>query len=134
MRSVAAIPAPAGSAYDHVRALTKERCVILDGRAPTGRAPSRTRPTRSDLHRSYVRAGADVITVTGWEPAPRAAVNWMEAARREVRLAREARGADAAVALAIDADLLGQDAPETIGLVSRALASRSRPTSSWWRR
>src|SRR3954469_15839824 len=94
MRSVAAIPAPDGSAYDHVRALTKERCLILDGRS--GLAHERSRVLLEDPeqvaapHRRLVEDGADVVTATGWEPTPGAPGHWMERARRGVRLARQA--------------------------------------------
>src|SRR3954471_4610455 len=110
MRSVAAIPAPDGSAYDHVRALTKERCLILDGRS--GLAQERSRALLEDpervaaLHRRFVEAGADVITATGWGAAPGPAGHWMERPRRGVRLARQAAHPHTAVALAIDAQAL----------------------------
>src|SRR4051794_38628639 len=127
MRSVAAIPAPAGSAYDHVRALLNERCLILDGRAGLIQDRSRAlleKPEQIEaLHRRYVEAGADVIAATGWEPTPGAPGHWMERARRGVRLARQAAGPGTAVALSIDACALGRDGSETIGLVSRALAA-----------
>src|SRR4051812_49609271 len=122
MRSVAAIPAPDGSVYDQLRALTKERCLILDGRS--GLAQERSRALLEDphkvteLHRRYVDAGADVITATGWQPVPRAPSHWMERARRGGPLAREAAGPHTAVALAIDPPALQSDGRQTTDPVS----------------
>jgi homocysteine S-methyltransferase len=129
MRSVAGTPAPSGAPYDAVRALLRERCVILDGRSglqqpPRQRALVEAPEAVVELHKRFVRAGADVITASGWEPAPGTGARWLERARRSVRLARQAVAhSSTAVALAIDADVLGHDSAETIELVSRALAT-----------
>jgi S-methylmethionine-dependent homocysteine/selenocysteine methylase/SAM-dependent methyltransferase len=128
MRSVAGKSAPSGAAYDAVRTLLQERCLILDGRSglqpPRQRALVETPEAVVGLHKRFVRAGADVITASGWEPAPGSGARWLERARRSVQLARQAVAhTSTAVALAIDADVLGPDSAETIELVSRALAT-----------
>jgi S-methylmethionine-dependent homocysteine/selenocysteine methylase/SAM-dependent methyltransferase len=117
-------------AYDGISgALAAQRCVILDGVAASEHADP------LGLHRRYVHAGCDVITThtrglfssptrgDGGEP-----MHWMDAARRSLRLARQAiveqgREGEVAVAFAIDADVDGPDAAETIRLLSRAFGS-----------
>ena len=135
-------------------ALARERCVILDGGIATqlphrhGQEDERLwgiealasspREVR-DVHRSYVDAGADVISTNTWAlptllgddayiNSPRGeAMHWMEIARRGVRLAREAATApdgsqSCAVALTLNGDLDSGDSREAVTLLMRALA------------
>jgi S-methylmethionine-dependent homocysteine/selenocysteine methylase/SAM-dependent methyltransferase len=117
-------------AYDGISgALAAQRCVILDGLATTEQANSLA------LHRGYVRAGSDVITThtRGLFSAPTRdesgePVHWMDSARRSLRIARQAiadegREGEVAVAFAIDADIDGPEAAETIRLLSRAFGT-----------
>jgi S-methylmethionine-dependent homocysteine/selenocysteine methylase len=117
-------------AYDGISgALAAQRCVILDGVAASEHGDP------LELHRRYVQAGCDVITThsrglfstptreSGGEP-----VHWMDTARRSLRLARQAitqhgREGEVAVAFAIDSDVDGPDAAETIRLLSRAFGT-----------
>jgi len=115
------------SSYDAVRAaFASQRCVLLDGRAAIEHAEEI--PAR---HRRYVAAGCDVLSTGAWEPAPAghqtAVPHWMEVARRGVRLAREAiaeagREGEVAVAFVLDAGIVNPDGPETVELLSRAIA------------
>src|SRR4051812_47013950 len=113
------------SSYDAVRAaFASQRCVVLDGRAAI--ATAEDIPAR---HRRYVAAGCDVLSTGAWEPAvsQTAMPHWMEVARRGVRLAREAiaeagREGEVAVAFVVDAGIVNPDGPETVELLSRALA------------
>jgi S-methylmethionine-dependent homocysteine/selenocysteine methylase/SAM-dependent methyltransferase len=117
-------------AYDGISgALAAQRCVVLDGLATTEQADPRA------LHRGYVRAGSDVITThtRGLFSEPTRdergqPVHWMDSARRSLRVARQAiadegREGEVAVAFAIDADVDGPDAAETIRLLSRAFGA-----------
>jgi homocysteine S-methyltransferase len=107
------------SAYDALeQALADDRCVILDG--GIGSDPI-------EAHRRYVQAGCDVVrTHTRRLLAPARRLDWMHAARRSVRLARQAiakqsRDGAVAVAFSVDAAIDGPEAAETIELLGRAL-------------
>lgn len=92
-----------------------------------------------DVHRRYARAGCDVVSTNTWglatalrEGGPRLwqvthSVHWMDLARAGVRFAREAiaeegRAGECAVAFSLNQDLDGDDAGETVRLLSRAFA------------
>ena len=120
------------SAHDALlEALAAERCVILDG--GTAGARARTAGDAVAHHRSFVRAGCDVVTTDTRRllaPADGDArhARWMQIARRGVRHARQAiaeegRAGEVAVAFALDAEVDRPDAPETVRLLSRALAA-----------
>jgi S-methylmethionine-dependent homocysteine/selenocysteine methylase len=135
-------------------ALAAQRCVILDGGIAT-QLPHRHGQDKEelwgietltsspeevrDMHRSYVDAGADVISTNTWAlptllegdryitPVHGEPVHWMEVARRGMRLAREAavrpdgsRGC--AVALTLNGDLDSGDGRESVTLMMRALS------------
>jgi S-methylmethionine-dependent homocysteine/selenocysteine methylase len=135
-------------------ALAAQRCVILDGGIAT-QLPHRHGQDKEelwgmetlasspeevrDMHRSYVDAGADVISTNTWalptllegdryvNPSHGEPVHWMEVARRGVRLAREAAARpdgnhDCAVALTLNGDLDSGDSREAVTLLMRALA------------
>jgi S-methylmethionine-dependent homocysteine/selenocysteine methylase/SAM-dependent methyltransferase len=138
-------------------AIAQERCVILDGGVATelphrhGQDHERLwgiEALRSELdevrgvHRRYAEAGVDVITTNTWalptliddggaveRDQPRE-VHWIEAARRGVRVAREAiaeagRSDQCAVAFSLNGDIdevAGADAAETVALLGRTLA------------
>ncbi len=135
-------------------ALARQRCVILDGGVATqlphrhgqdderlwgiealASSPGEVR----DVHRSYVDAGADVISANTWalptlvggdgylDVSRGEPMHWMEVARRGVRLAREAAlAADGrracAVALTLNGDLDSGDRREAVTLLMRALS------------
>lgn len=141
-------------AYDIVRAaVAEQRCVVLDGGIATelphrhGQDHERRWGIEAltsapddvlDVHRRYVRAGVDVITTNTWALATLLdgggmrrdqahPVHWMEAARRGVRVARQAiadegREGECAVAFSLNGDLDGPDGPETVALLARTLA------------
>jgi S-methylmethionine-dependent homocysteine/selenocysteine methylase len=135
-------------------AIAAQRCVVLDGGIATElphhhgqdherlwgiEALSTDLEDVRSMHRRYVDAGADVITTNTWAlPTILEAdgsirrphhppVHWMEAARRGVRVAREAiadgdREGGCVVALSLNGDLDTVDGPETVALLARALA------------
>jgi S-methylmethionine-dependent homocysteine/selenocysteine methylase/SAM-dependent methyltransferase len=118
-------------AYDALlEALAAERCVILDG--GTAGAQARAAGGVVAHHRSFIRAGCDVVTTDTRRlltPADggRRPARWMPIARRSVRLARQAiaeegREGEVAVAFALDADVDRPDAPEAVRLLNRAVA------------
>jgi S-methylmethionine-dependent homocysteine/selenocysteine methylase/SAM-dependent methyltransferase len=120
------------SAYDVLLdALAAERCVILDGGTAGARVSAAGDAVAS--HRSFVRAGCDVVTTDTRRllaPADGGGrhARWMQVARRSVRLARQAiakegREGEVAVAFALDADVDRPDASETVRLLTRALAA-----------
>jgi S-methylmethionine-dependent homocysteine/selenocysteine methylase/precorrin-6B methylase 2 len=120
------------SAYDALlAALAAERCVILDG--GTAGARARAPDDAVACHRSFVRAGCDVVTTNTRRLLAAADgrgrhTRWMQSAQRSLRLARQAiaeegREGEVAVAFALDADVDRPDAPETVRLLSRALAA-----------
>jgi homocysteine S-methyltransferase len=115
------------SAYDALsRALAARRCVILDGRAGSGRERA------LDAHRLALQAGCDVVTTSTrglFAPADPGGgpVQWTDSARRAMQLARQAiaeqgREGQAAVAFAIDPGVDGPDGDDTIRLLGRVLA------------
>lgn len=148
-----AVPGVGGTpaaGYDHIRELLgRERCVLLDGGIATelaGEAANHVldeglwgtgalihRPGAVlDVHRSYLRAGCDVITTNTWglpsglaaqEAMPWGEVHWMDVARAGVRLARTALGEcarPASVAFSLNGDVAGPEGAETVGLLERA--------------
>ena len=145
---------PAG-AYDVVQtAIAEQRCVVLDGGIATelphrhGQDHERLWGIETlasapdavlDVHRRYVRAGADVVTTNTWGLPTmlegdgdvardrQHPVHWMEIARRGVRIARQAiaeegREGRCAIAFSLNGDLDGPDGPETVALLDRTLA------------
>jgi S-methylmethionine-dependent homocysteine/selenocysteine methylase/SAM-dependent methyltransferase len=137
----------AGAAYGGVRtALAQQRCVILDGGVATelehayGQEDERLWGIEAlasspddvlDVHRRYVAAGVDVLSTNTWGLATAlsgvAPVEWMEIARRGVRLARQAiaeggRDGQCAVAFSLNADLDQAGGEETVALLARAFA------------
>jgi homocysteine S-methyltransferase len=110
----------ARSAYDRLtKALGAQRCVILDGAAAT--------------HRRHVQAGCNLVrthTRGLLSPTGPRRPHWIDFARRGVRNARAAiaqhgRRHEVAVAFAIDAEVDGPDAAETIELLRHALADEA---------
>jgi S-methylmethionine-dependent homocysteine/selenocysteine methylase len=93
-----------------------------------------------EVHRSYVDAGATVITTNTWALPEvirgegaigrerHRPVHWMEVARRGIRVARRAieeggRDGECAVAFSINGDIDGSDGAETVALLGRTLAA-----------
>ncbi|WP_259311088.1 homocysteine S-methyltransferase family protein [Capillimicrobium parvum] len=133
-------------------ALARQRCVVLDGGIATqlehkhgqederlwGMEALASSPAEVlDVHRSYVAAGADVVTTNTWGLATalagdahiwdeqREPVHWMEIARRGIRLVRQAiadhgREDDCAVAFALNGDIDRPGAGVTAPLLERA--------------
>ncbi|HVW17256.1 MAG TPA: homocysteine S-methyltransferase family protein, partial [Solirubrobacteraceae bacterium] len=132
-------------AYEGVRrAIAEQRCVVLDGATatelhpPHGQENERLWSTDAlssapedvlAVHRSYVDAGCDVISTNTWGLAGALGEpDWMEVARRGVRLARRAvaeggREGEVAVAFSLSGDLDGDEGREVLPLLARALAS-----------
>jgi S-methylmethionine-dependent homocysteine/selenocysteine methylase/SAM-dependent methyltransferase len=141
--------------YGVIRAaIADQRCVVLDGGIATElphrhgqdherlwgiEALSTDLEEVRSMHRRYVDAGAEVITTNTWalgtvlegddslRRAHHPPVHWMEAARRGVRVARQAiadggREGECAVALSLNGDLDTAEGAETVALLARALA------------
>jgi S-methylmethionine-dependent homocysteine/selenocysteine methylase/SAM-dependent methyltransferase len=139
-------------------AIAQQRCVILDGGVAT-ELPHRHGQDHERLwgiealaseldevrgvHRRYAEAGADVITTNTWalpalmhgdgelEGDQHRDVDWMETARRGVRVAREAiaeagRADECVVAFSLNGDIDGvggADGAESVALLGRTLTS-----------
>src|SRR5262249_30169959 len=139
------------SAYARIEELlSQERCVILDGAMGTelGRqmpvaeraheealwgtwALVRNPHAVKAVHRSYIEAGADVISTNTWgvrsemdggHPAHLAPLHWMDVARRGIRVGREAiaesgREGETALAFSINGDVDSQARKELLELL-----------------
>ena len=136
-------------------AIAEQRCVVLDGGVATelphrhGQDEERvwgvealaSSPTAVlDVHRRYVAAGVDLLTTNTWGLPTAVAgaqpivdeqqrpLQWLEVARRGVRIARQAiaeagREDSCAVGLSLNGDLEVADGIETVSLLHRALSA-----------
>ena len=139
-------------AYARVEELIRaDRCVVLDGGIGTELPRAAGAPALDErlwgigslvdapaavlaVHRDYVAAGCDVLTTHTWGlPTALAdadsrlweltrSVHWVDVARRGLRLARRAAGADCAVAFSLNGDVDSPGGGETIQLLSRLFA------------
>jgi homocysteine S-methyltransferase len=137
--------------------LSRERCVVLDGGTATelpGLHPAagtlrddgtwgtwalyHSPAAVLDVHRRYVEIGCDVISTDTWgvlsamddEPSARPdmpSANWLELARRGIRVGREAiaqsgRSGECALAFSLHGDIYDANQLESLGLLKRVFA------------
>lgn len=156
MTDPAATDSAAGSAYSAImEMIEQQRCVVLDGGvgteinhavgAPT-ELDERLWATRAlldapdavlDVHRVYIEAGCDVIStntwgLTGWREhhGIDGPVNWLDLARRAIRIARtatEETNRHVAVAFSLNGGIEGADGPESVRLLQRLFAEEPGP-------
>ena len=154
MASISEARPAAHTAYRNVEMLLGEqRCVILDGGIATelGRARPDETPRADealwgtwalihapdavrDVHRSYLEAGADVISTNTWgltgeadrrgQTAFSTPVHWMDIARRGLRVGREAieqagRTGEVSLAFSINGDVDSEARKEMLELLPR---------------